>query len=184
MNNKYWMQTHSGGKFYFDDPAKSDIRIEDIAHALANTGRFGGHTEKFYPVSDHSVWCSFRVPHALRLPTLLHDSPEAYIGDIPSPMKWYLREHTQIFDRMEWDTQEAIAKAFGFDSALFRHPQIKDVDTRALFTERKWLLAEDVDWGWGYDVHIESVPPTVMESSEGAKKRFLWRFYDITGGFA
>ncbi|HEU4751891.1 MAG TPA: hypothetical protein VFU47_02205, partial [Armatimonadota bacterium] len=40
--NGDWMQTFTGSRFYPFDPRVSEVRIEDIAHALANLCRFGG----------------------------------------------------------------------------------------------------------------------------------------------
>lgn len=43
-----WLQTYSGRKFYPLDPRPEDVVIEDIAHALANTCRYAGHSLTFY----------------------------------------------------------------------------------------------------------------------------------------
>jgi len=86
------MQTHSGKKFDFDSPV---VDIYDIAHGLSLTCRFGGQVDHFYSVAQHSVLLSRFVfqynyinnTNYCPLATLLHDSAEAYIGDIPTPLK-------------------------------------------------------------------------------------------------
>ena len=50
-----FIQTYSGAKFDFAAPCAEAINIADIAHALSQTCRFGGHTERFYSVADHCV---------------------------------------------------------------------------------------------------------------------------------
>ena len=68
-------------------PRLSDINIEDIAHATANTCRWGGATTEFYSVAEHSIRVAERVSDNLKLAALLHDAAEAYLGDIPTPIK-------------------------------------------------------------------------------------------------
>lgn len=90
------IQTHSG---LMVDPlhlSVQDIRLEDIAHALSNLCRFTGHTSRFYSVAEHSVRvsvaCEWVHQQGCFGPTcermgLLHDASEAYLQDIPSPLK-------------------------------------------------------------------------------------------------
>ena len=79
------------------------IRIEDIAHALSMVPRFGGHLPVFYSVGQHCLGVLNTVMdmpqpagttseelRLIRLQALLHDASEAYIGDMPSPIKQHL----------------------------------------------------------------------------------------------
>ena len=68
-------------------PRPSDINIDDIAHALANTCRWGAACSQFYSVAEHSIEVAHRVNDNLKLCALLHDAAEAYLGDIPTPRK-------------------------------------------------------------------------------------------------
>src|ERR1700724_2684254 len=81
-----WQQTFTGRRFYPLSPRVEDVCIEDIAHALSNICRYGGHCREFYSVAQHCNMVSDWMPE-FKLEGLLHDSPEAYIGDMVRPVK-------------------------------------------------------------------------------------------------
>ena len=41
-----WIGIYSGRRFYFAEPRLEDIDIKDIARALSNLCRFGGHVDR------------------------------------------------------------------------------------------------------------------------------------------
>lgn len=87
-----WIQTRTGRRFYPLDPRPEDVDLIDIAHALARQCRFSGHTSRFYSVAEHSVrvamWVYERTHDpALAMLGLLHDASEAYLVDLPRPLK-------------------------------------------------------------------------------------------------
>lgn len=89
-------QIASGGMFDVLNPDPQAIRLEDIAHSLAMTCRFNGHSSRFYSVAEHSVHVS-RVAEQI-LPGagkrgVLHDGHESYAGDMIYPLK-----HSGEFD--------------------------------------------------------------------------------------
>src|SRR5688572_3506421 len=89
--NDGWIMTASGLAFYPTRPRIQDIRIEDIAHGLAAVSRFAGHTRTPYSVGQHCYHASQILegqggPRAA-LYGLLHDASEAYLGDVPRPLK-------------------------------------------------------------------------------------------------
>ena len=89
-----WFVTASGRRAFVEDPRACDLVIEDIAHALSNICRFGGHCSRFYSVAQHSVCVSALVERTrpdLALHALLHDAAEAYVGDVIRPIKPTLR---------------------------------------------------------------------------------------------
>src|SRR5688572_22740658 len=88
-----YMLTYTGKKFYPLDIRPDDICIEDIAHGLAGEGRFGNQAPRRISVAEHSLMVSHLVPSKYALWGLLHDASEAYIKDIPSPVKAYLLDY-------------------------------------------------------------------------------------------
>ena len=108
-----WIITASGRGFVLGD-ANSPVAIEDIAHALARICRWTGHVESFYSVGEHSLHVCEQVLAATAelddaerarcgLWALLHDASEAYIGDVSTPLKRYLRGTAlqSIYDQLE-----------------------------------------------------------------------------------
>lgn len=181
-----WLETASGRRFFLLTPSPMDVAIEDIAHALARQCRFAGHvTVPHYSVAQHSVLVSQHVPAELALDGLLHDAVEAYVQDLPSPVKWAMRridagleEHT-AYDEVEERVARAVALRFGI---AFPTPRsVKDADMRALFTERRDVrlpsshLWEDQD---AYPPFLELIRAW---GAEEAQERFLERFAEIGG---
>jgi len=92
MKTGPWIQTRSGRRFYPLNPRAEDVDLHDIAHALARQCRFSGHTSRYYSVAEHSVRVAMRVYEqtsdpAFALLGLLHDASEAYLIDLPRPLK-------------------------------------------------------------------------------------------------
>lgn len=145
-----WIQTYTGVKFDLLAPTPDMIRIEDIAHALANLCRFNGHVRLFYSVAQHSVHVSKLVPPQFARIALLHDATEAYVGDVVRPLKALLPDYKHI----ESGVWRAIAAHFNLPAEI---PfAVKHADNIALLTERRDLLGTSPDeWGEG----LEAVPP-------------------------
>lgn len=140
-----WMQTASGREFWPLDPRPEEVYIGDIAHALSNLCRYAGHTRAFYSVAQHSVLVARNLPDELRLWGLLHDAPEAYVVDIPRPLKPFLTGYATIEARV----MGCIQKRFGLSDPMPK--EVKRVDAAILGDEavalmmpppRPWRLAE------------------------------------------
>lgn len=69
------------------EPRLEEVYLEDLAYGLANECRFGNQLKEFYSVAEHSVLLSYMVPKPLAKWALIHDTPEAYMSDIPKPIK-------------------------------------------------------------------------------------------------
>lgn len=167
-----WLQTYSGVKFNPRQPHVSDVRIEDIAHSLANVCRFGGHVIHFYSVAQHSVLISYAVPRPWALQGLLHDSPEAYLGDVVKPLKVLLKDYKE----MENGIWRKVAKKFHVPVKM--HPSVGIEDARALATERRDLLDQGPRWSMlnGIKPWKEEIVPWAPSV---AKAMFLRRFEEL-----
>lgn len=171
-----WMATYRGHRFDFFNMSKTTLDIEDIAHALSQICRFGGHCREFYSVAQHSVYVSQLCSHDHKLVGLLHDATEAYIGDMVTPLKRLVPD----FQQYEASLYHVIAKQFGLPREL---PQeVKDADITMLAAEARDLLNADVST-WG----LTSAPESIRIEpwpSKLAEKYFLEAFHTIDGEYA
>jgi hypothetical protein len=131
-----WIQTYTGKKHLIEDPEASDLCIKDIAHALSQICRFGGHSKQFYSVAQHSILVSDNVSGSNKLCGLLHDAAEAYTGDMLKPFKILLGDG--IFRDVEMYTELAIAKKYDLPWPL--PEEVKAVDERMLMTEARDVM--------------------------------------------
>lgn len=167
-----WIQTYSGIKFYPLDPMPEDILIEDIAHALSNICRFNGHTKQFYSVAQHSYLVSSQINDPkIALAGLLHDASEAYICDIPRPLK-----NTEDFERyreIEGQLQSKIWNKFGISFIERFDPMIHEWDMKIWEQESIDLMSPPhPDYPKVTGIGFEIIPM----SSEDAKLFFLNKF--------
>lgn len=138
-----YVETRTGKKFTFLDPKLDDIDINDIAFALANQCRFNGHCSSFYSVAEHSVAVAMLLPKELQLAGLLHDAGEAYLGDIPSPIKQFLPD----YDRLEAKVATVIYEKFGVTLDATVEAAVKQADLQQLRTEATFLIpSKGDDW--------------------------------------
>lgn len=167
--------TYSGYYFDFLEPNRSVITVEDIAHALSNVCRFGGHVRHHYSVAQHAVLVSHLVPPEYAFFGLHHDDPEAYLGDIPTPLKRILPDYRNIEHKVE----HAIFNTFGLPDIM--PPEIKIADRIALATEQRDLMPQ-IPHKDAWDVIKDVVPneaKIVKMSPEQAEKLFLDRHIEL-----
>jgi len=174
-----YLQTVSGRFVNPFDPDLDQLDAGDIARALANVCRFGGHARSFYSVAQHSVIVSELVEARGgdaedAFAALMHDATEAYLGDMPHPIK-HRSPLGAAFKAAEAHLEAAIRDRFGIRADV---PEIKRADRALLATERRAFSA--ASWHWPeldgvepLDLHLEAWPP------DEAARAFAARFAEI-----
>lgn len=170
-----WIQTFTGGKFWPLEPRAEDVRIEDVAHALAYQCRYAGHATRFYSVAEH---CCLLADYVLRLgngsgvqpsgwrqdarTALLHDAAEAYLPDLARPLKHRMPE---------WRAADAQLEAVVMPALGGEHPLpawMKLLDARILRDERPAVMRETGE-SWQIEdleplgVWVRGIPPHEAE---------------------
>ena len=134
-----WIVTQSGVRFYPLDPRPEDVKLQDVARALSQKARWGGHCSQFYSVCTHSLrvmavaeQLAQRVskdPLAVAmigLYGLFHDGHEAYLADVPRPVKPFLFTGTPSGLCASWhETEDAV------DNAIFSAVGLMPLHQRA-----------------------------------------------------
>lgn len=168
-----WIQTFSGKRFTPINPNPESIVIQDIAHSLSMQCRFSGHIKRFYSVAQHSVLVSYLSDIEDALWGLLHDATEAYLVDIPSPLKRSGRFNAYL--EFEKNMQTAICARFGLKNA--EPTSVKAADKIMLATEARDLMVNlRKDWDYPVKPLPLKIEPLLPEEAE---KLFLDRFYEL-----
>ena len=182
-----WIETYTGKKVYPLEPDEKTLCVEDIAHALALTCRFGGHCSEFYSVAQHSCLVSDLCPGELKLAGLMHDAAEAYLGDVVSPIKPACYFEEKGVARMSFHTAEWTAMAAIWHGAVkikylehLRLEEVKPYDTAVLLYEHKYLMPGVQKWAVRHTALSRKVcaklPALRCWSWKRAEREFLRRF--------
>lgn len=167
------LHTFTGRQFFPLSPRLADIRIEDIAHALSMQCRFGGHLRSFYSVGQHSVLVSQLCAPEDALHGLLHDASEAYLMDIPRPVK-----HLPVmaaYRQAETVLQAAILRRFAVRAGM--PATVKRADDALLINEAHDLFA--VVPAWAATGERLPLDPIVGWPPADAECAFLARFREL-----
>ena len=174
-----WMQTYTQRQFWPLDPRPEEIDVLDIAHALSHLCRFAGHVTRFYSVADHCVRVSrLAAPddRALALAGLLHDATEAYVVDVPRPLKRFLPGYAEIEARVA----RCVEVRFGLEIGILDHPAVKGWDEVLLATEARDLMGGESAGKW--HLRAQPLPQRIAPMpSELARAAFLERFEELGG---
>jgi 5'-deoxynucleotidase YfbR-like HD superfamily hydrolase len=174
-----YLQTVSGRWVNPFDPDPAQIDPGDIARALANQCRFGGHSRTFYSVAQHSVIVAELVEQRGGdvedvFAALMHDATEAYLGDMPHPLK-HRSALGSAFKTAEDQLERVIRRRFAIKPDV---PEVKRADRALLATERRAFSAES--WHWP---ELEGVEPLELEleawSPDEAAEAFARRYAEL-----
>jgi hypothetical protein len=171
--------TYSGKRYYPLDPKPSSIDIRDIAHALSLVCRWNGQIKQHFSVAAHSIVVSNMVPVEHALCALLHDASEAYLPDMPSPIKSLLPD----FRRLEDAVQQAVAQKF---SLQWPFPQpVHEADVRCRHAEYFYLRGDpSIDLPPFHLVpngrELAMVARFMEEPPDVIEQAFLMRYEELT----
>lgn len=171
----HWMELYSGRRFRpLSEGNPGEFSVIDIAHALSLKCRYNGHVSAFYSVAQHCCLLHDFVGagggDAVQMARILmHDATEAYLPDVPRPLKPLMH----VFRDAEENLEHWIMAWLGLQHAL--PPWMKELDSRITRDERSQLMGPSVNiWDTDglepLDVQIEPWPP------ERAEEEFLLRF--------
>jgi hypothetical protein len=167
-----WMALRSGGRYYPLEPRAEDIEPTDIAHALGMLCRYGGHVDRFYSVAEHCVLMSLSVPQEDALAALLHDATEAYVVDVPRPIKRLMPEY-EVIEARVWSV---IAERFGIPATL--PDSVHAADNNILFDETAALLPTAT---WAAELGLSPIGVTITGwDPVTAESMYLMRLQELT----
>lgn len=177
-----FLTTFTGQEFNPINPSSSTINIKDIANALSKICRFGGHSNKFYSVAQHSVMVSNMCNEEDALAGLLHDASEAYIGDMVRPLKY--TDKMENYRDIEHNLAEMIAHRFGLDTHMTE--SVKRADNTMCVIEALMLFTPSPKWALeAFDklTHNDSllkIEEISIWAPNLANFKFLERFKELT----
>jgi len=178
-----WITTAGNNKLDYLNPDPRQITIEDIATGISNTPRWAGQIERFYSVAEHSLLTeflysvtteNFDVNVAKSL--LLHDATEAYMCDIPRPLKQLIPSYISIEKRLSL----IISLKFFLPTDEETKRIIRKFDDISLKSEAI-VRGGDLNWiGEKYsDVEIPEAFVMHYYTPSEAKEKFLKRWEEL-----
>lgn len=168
-----WLLTHSGQHFDLVDPQPEMITVIDIVKGLSRESRFAGQTRYYYTVAQHCAIASTIVAPEYAFEALMHDASEAYLKDIPRPLKQMLPDYRRIEQRVE----SAIRARFGLPDE--QSPEVTEADRIMLATERRDLMPKDAA-DWPVLAGIRPLDKRLIAiNSNRAESLFMERFLEV-----
>jgi hypothetical protein len=176
-------KTYTGRMFYPLRPDPAVVSIIDIAHHLSQQCRYAGATQSppgcLYSTAQHCVLLADYATQILKasaldcLQILIHDGAEAYLTDIPRPVKQFLPEYRAWEHRVQMVIREWLSMR---DVPI---PPFQDeIDSRIITDEHDQLFI-DQETPLGHDVHPLGI---FIEpwTSRYAERQFLIRYATLS----
>ncbi len=139
-----YITTYTGKHFDPIEPDSALIDIRDIAHALSMICRGNGHVTGFFSVAQHCVNCAMeaearKLSRRVILACLLHDAAEAYLSDVPRPLKPFMPQYLETEERL---LKLVFAKYIGEPLTEEEQKLVKEIDDDMLYYDMEQLLRE------------------------------------------
>jgi hypothetical protein len=154
---RHTKEVFTGRYIDYDDPQPGQISLDDIAHGLAFTCRYGGHTDRYYSVAEHAILVAGLVLEknpqgwVAALAALHHDDHEAYLGDLPTPLKNALGN---TYEDLRAKIDAAICTYLGIAPGWIDLTVVHKADAYALRMESRRLMpsrGEGPEWQPAWD---------------------------------
>lgn len=172
-----WIMTSTGQRLWVLEGG-GPVAIEDVAAGLAKACRFAGQCRGFYSVAQHSVLASWEAEPRDALRALLHDASEAFLGDLPTPVK----KHLQDYRLAEQALQHRIYHEFGVDPGDWEAwERVREVDLRLFATEARDLMPPWDGWSEVAEPYAWRIEPGGLWSWQDAQEKFLERYEQLRG---
>jgi len=142
-----YITTYTGKHFDPIEPESSLIDIRDIARALSMICRGNGQVTSFFSVAQHCVNCAMeaearKLSRRVILACLLHDAAEAYLSDVPRPLKPFMPQYLEVEERL---LDMIYTKFIGEPLTEQEQHQVKEIDDDMLYYDMEELLREPQD---------------------------------------
>jgi 5'-deoxynucleotidase YfbR-like HD superfamily hydrolase len=159
------------------EPTVDMVNIASIARALSNQCRFNGHVRTFFSVAQHSVMVSMFCDELDALWGLLHDASEAYIVDIPRPLK--KAAAFSGYMGLEAKVMEVVCEKFGLDKKM--PDSVAEADDLILqweFRDNLQPKITEIFTDLRGDLN-DNYAPLQYLTPEESEREFLHRFYTL-----
>jgi uncharacterized protein len=174
-SDKAFIATFTGKQFFLLAPRLEDIDIIDIGHSLSLQCRWTGHVRYHYSIAQHSVYCSLIGPEEEAFARLMHDTSEAYMGDMNRPLKHYT-EAGPPYRKQEAVLQSLIYQRYGLST---HEPEsVHLADSAMLYAEKDQIMGYSFEEAEDWDRYQGQYPiPVITQwSPEQAETMFLRQF--------
>ena len=144
-------------------PEASTIHLLDISWGLSGINRYSAMFPRHYSVGLHSLHVAALLPKRLRLEALLHDAAEAYLGDVPAPVKQLLSEYMALESSMEF----VISAKFRLTEDNADWVAVKHADIETRFNEMASMCPHHprLPANWDPTAHIQPLKRSIVHAT-------------------
>lgn len=178
-----YIETYSGKVVSFENPSLDQLAVEDIAWGLSGIGRYAAQSTRFFSVAEHSILgaecflASKEWGETEAFGFLMHDAHEAYMSDIPAPLKVMCPELKAVEKRLD----DLIFEACGLPPRT-EGDIIRIMDLSMCKAEKRSLMPKSGDWSEYLKLAIDL--PISIGYNEPSRSEVFDRFMYLFEQFA